>query len=757
MAVAEVERALKKGRPATQDQLRIAREILKNEPARLESVERRHMENICARVADGRPIAEPWVAFVRDRDPALAAEWEAARLDRQSQKTGADRVAAHVARRNEIGPLPAVVDQGRRDEAAKGLLAFGLSYGVDADVGFLLKPPSPRMIQYVDALQRSITQTGRIHIRLPRGKGKTAWAKLAIVWAVSNGWRNFPVVFSATQTLANAIRRDIWDFIERGATFGEDYPEIAHPLRCLDGKMQRADGQTLDGVRTRIARGEDYIVFPTVSGGVASGAILIVRGVQAGCRGLVKGNRRPDYILFDDIETKEAAQSIEQIRKLEDFVQADALGLGGHDRQTSAAMTSTPITPNDLSERYADPAIHPEWETISFPLVISFPQRQSLWDQYQEIYNRCKRTKDSTFLAATAFFRENLAAMMEGAEVLDDSDGDPHELNALQHAMNLLFDNGKKAFYSEYQLAPPRQSEVFRLAPHQVAARINRSPRLVVPPGCQSIVVYCDVNSQAGLRWSAVAFGAGRIAGVIAYGRYPSDKAPLIPQGATMGAEDGAVAVGLARVHALLSDLPFARVGARVKPAVLCFDGGWKTKVVARFCAAISSRFPVIWAKGFAESQYKPYAANGETRSGVVATPGDHTHLSRSPNGEFLAIHTDYWRETAQRACLAEPLQPGSLSLYGDDPLAHYDYAEEICAEYLADKGIGQNGSEFWKWGRVTGAQNHWLDTLSSAFAVASWYHLYDATDDTLTSLNLQPRRALRKAPRRVAKVSIQR
>ena len=37
-------------------------------------------------------------------------------------------------------------------------------------------------------------------------------------------------------------------------------------------------------------------------------------------------------------------------------------------------MTSTPIKPDDLSERFADASRHPEWMTYSDTLVISWPK-----------------------------------------------------------------------------------------------------------------------------------------------------------------------------------------------------------------------------------------------------------------------------------------------------------------------------------------------------------------------------------------------
>jgi hypothetical protein len=70
----------------------------------------------------------------------------------------------------------------------------------------------------------------------------------------------------------------------------------------------------------------------------------------------------------------------------------------------------------------------------------------------------------------------------------------------------------------------------------------------------------------------------------------------------------------------------------------------------------------------------------------------------------------------------------GATSLYGKDPMAHLDYAAEITAEMLSDKGLGSNGTEFWRWSKKPGAENHYLDTLKMAIALGSWLRMHDAS-----------------------------
>ena len=186
-------------------------------------------------------------------------------------------------------------------------------------------------------------------------------------------------------------------------------------------------------------------------------------------------------------------------------------------------------------------------------------------------------------------------------------------------------------------------------------------------------------------------------------------------------------------------------------PKAICFDVGWETKTVTSAIKTIPSKIPVIAAKGSGWRTYKPYKPGGEKRDNIIGV-GDHCCLAKSENGEYLSIHTDYWREEAQRAWLASPLQHGSISIYGKDKLEHYEFATEICSERLADKGTLQNGTESWVWNKT--GRNHWGDVVSGMFAVASWYRLYDATetivDREIMSNTARPAHKLRNTFKKV-------
>ena len=728
--VYEVLRELKRGR--TVDMLRfsaackVARES--KEITTLEKLNRIQADHIRAKMVAGmRRISSDQVEWMAQLDPETTALWKVDSEKKSVAKSGADRVAAHVAKRSDIGQLPAVVDPERRERCRYNLRLFGVTYGRK----LLKHDPSDEMQKFIDGIQSAILNGGLIQVRWPRGKGKSAWVKIAIVWAIAYHHRQFIVAFAANGKAAEAIIDDIWTLVETSDQLFEDFPALCHPVRALDGIVQRCATQNYNGKRTKIYKGVKVIKFAKLEGTDELGFQVVARGVEAGTRGLVDMDMRPDFIFFDDIQTRKTALSVSKTNWLEDFVKQDAMGLAGHDRSIAAAMADTPIAENDLSERHADKNQHPEWITITAPLIIKWPKNLELIDAFEEMYKRDIANNDFTLTMSKAFYIEHQVEIEEGTEVLDPMDGDESEVSAMHHALNLYCKIGKEGFFSEYQMQTRRECDMVQIDADTVSRRLNTYEMCVLPLECRAFVAYCDVNAVAsgGLRWAVMAVGPRRVCTIAAYGRYPK-RGRLYPEKSTETQRKIAIAQGIVAVYNTINALPLrTAVGKNLIPTALCVDSGWETKVVCSAIRSINSRFPVIPSKGFGWKNYKPYKRNGEQISGVISM-GDHCHLSQSENGVFLAVHTDYWKEEMQRSLLAPPLQPGSLSMWGNDHTLHYDLASEICNEKLSAKFQRPDGQEQWDWSKS--GLNHWCDVITGCFYVASWYRLYDATESII-------------------------
>lgn len=638
--------------------------------------------------------------------------------------SNAERQARHAARHGDIGELPPVADPERVERCRRSLVEFGVTYCLGGTTALLKRPPSPRMRAYAEELQRAIEGTGMLHIRFPRGAGKTTWIKIAIAWAVTYGLLKFVVVVGATSEHAEGIIADIWALFEHCDLYAADFPAVSWPIRRAEGLQQRFASQKYHGKNTRMSKDATEFRLPIIEGAPSSGAVVKGRGASGAVRGLAIGAQRPDFVLLDDLQTAEAAKSQTKLKKLVKLIRKDVLGLGG-ERMLNVVMTSTPIEPGDLSEQFADESLHPEFRNVSFPLVVAWPKRDDLWDRYDELWRAAKRSGDATFSEATAFYEAHRAAMDEGGEILDPGAFDARlERSGIQHARNLLLAQGREAFNAEYQLEVHRDADVVQLDEKTVVSRTNGWARRQLPKGTNRVVGFLDVNAAVGITWVLEAFGRGNVSAILDYGRYPGNGRRLVPEGATQEEEKRAVAAGVQKV---VSDLLALRLvdeaGAEKRVEAVWIDDGFQSKVVRTVAAVFRRRghANVFTMKGVDHFGYRNDGKH------VVGVPKEHVDFRQAEQDEWFMADADYWKETAQRAFLGPPLQPGTTSLFGRDGMAHWDFAAELCAESLVSKTADRpGGRERYRWALKPGADNHYLDAHAGCFAMASWYNLLD-------------------------------
>lgn len=677
----------------------------------------RARDNASARISNGTRLNSDSLLALELFAPELRATYSERRAA-TAAKSEAERAAAWKERHANIGQPPPVEDPERRERCARDLALFGTTYCSDS----LLHAPSSHMLRFVRAIEDALLNGGKVHVRFPRGKGKTTWIKIATLWALSYGHRRYVVIVAATAKKAQRLLKEIYRQIRFGEEYHADFPEVSHPFRALNNIPQRAKSQHIDGLKTAIEIASDRLRFPTVTGSPSSGSVVAAFGVGGPVRGESEGAIRPDEVLIDDAQKRADTKSSRKTDDFEAFVTQDLYGLAGHNRQISVLMASTPVSADDGSSRFADSDRHPEMRTVEIPLIISPPAHPALWDEFARLYSQdliVHAESPGAPWASREYYRNHRAEMDEGCEVIDPLDGDPaSEDSAIHHAFVLRCQMGAEAFDAEYQMQLHRTEQLVALSPSYVASRLNGTARYRLPIATRQCVAYCDVNARAdaGLRWGIMAIGRGNVAALIDYGRYPTT-GRLYPENATEAEINNAVARGLAVVTRHIASLPLTRGGVRVNPVALCFDGGWRTAAVSAFVRAFQAPFKLIHSKGFSWKHYQP--------NDRIARPANHCHLGEAGYGVFLAIHADYWREYAQRALLAEPLQYGSLSFFGADPKAHAKLAEEICSEELIDTGTTDAGKAMWVWRRRS-PENHYGDVVSSLFAVAEWFRLLE-------------------------------
>lgn len=703
----------------------------------------------------GRLNAEATIG--RRMDAAELAEFRKAQTVRQLQlaqkkaqgpMSTADRVAKHVASRNEIGEIPPVRHPRLKAKCKYDLAAF-LWYYCRPILSH--KPSADLKAGLIADVEKCILWGGQVAELFGRGGGKTTVVDFgAATWALLYGHRRFPVDIGASLKLAKRNLKVVRRLIERSPEIAADFPAVALPVRALGGIAQRAASQTYRGEPTGIEWGADQIILPMLRDengnplDAGCGGILAATGIGGAIRGSNEGGRRPDMLLIDDPQTRKIAASPKAVEGVIDYIHSDALGLAGHDTTIACFLTITPQRFGDVATEISSQAKHPEWDVRVQPFIKRLPPN---WDQLCELfvakYAEDMAAKEYNLPRSTAWYDENRELFAE-LETIDPLQFDERrERDVTHHMLNLRAKMGKRAFDAEMMMHVADAASTIQINPDIVAAALNGAPQDVCPPGTDTVIGFFDVNIQqgAGLSGVLVAFGPNRVAAGIDYIRIPSDGSPLVPPNSSDYVRNRRVAAAIREAVQWASTRRIRDTkGRAVRIRALGFDRGWLPDVVHRTLYVIRKRvplgFPVVAVRGF------PWNKFG-TRKTDILRRGDHIFATRSKFGEYLAMMAPYWREVMQGGFLETPLFPGSFSLWGKDAAVHYRVAQEICANKLVRKYQVYSGRETttaWDW--MSTGPDHFGDAFTNAFALASWYRAYDALSSTIDASALGVREA---------------
>lgn len=280
----------------------------------------------------------------------------------------------------------ALKEQARRKRvayASKGILQFGQVYFPQY---FTL--PSPQVHLDIYSELEEITKPSKQLVghrkayALPRGCAKsTILDFLFPLYCICFGIKKYILIISASQTLANVFLEAIKDELEFNEQLIEDFGK-------LRGDLWRADA------------------FLTSTG-------IKVESLGAGTkiRGRKNGSYRPDLVVFDDLETDEGVRSAEQRKKLSDWFYKACLKVGTP--KTDFVFLGTVLHHDALLVNVLH---NPTFKSKRYSAVLSFAERQDLWQEWEEILTELanpNRLED-----AKAFYEERKEEMDKGVKVL---------------------------------------------------------------------------------------------------------------------------------------------------------------------------------------------------------------------------------------------------------------------------------------------------------------------------------------------------
>ncbi len=652
-------------------------------------------------------------------DAALSEQWEAAAnvmhgtaRDANERRRDRRKASSMIERRSCADPAR----RARLERDPAGWLrwyleaAFPLPWGgVHRDI--------------IAAAVRAIRTGAGMATAAPRGTGKTTVLAGVALWAVLSGACRFPVVAGWSHQAARRMLRKWIATLADNDRLRADYPEVCGPFEVsthanrLKG-MAWADTGDLCGADVRVMDGA--LVLPDGRG--ALGAVSIAGNVRGLHAGLPDGSTiRPDVLLLDDPQDKPTAESPKLTRQTVERIESDLFNLSGPGTRLSVMVACTVANEGDVAEYFLT---HADFEAVRVGQVTQWPDgfadkaspARRLWEQWNAVRVEGLSEHDGG-KRARAFYKANKAAMVEGMAVSWPArfDKKRHDPDAFYAAMFDYYRLGERAFMAERQNAPMRtETTVYDLSAALVATRIHPDRRRgELPAEARLIVAATDLNHY-GLHSAAAGFGNDQTAWLAWYGRHDNNGRGIVPTNCPESEAKRAMFEALVAHGAGIAALPLTRAGEPARPSLWVIDAGYMPDVVRRYLdgPARTLGIPVMCARGFSADKYRPGG------KGTIGAPRENCHLAESTvAGRFLAFNADAWREVSQRAWLASPNAPGSLSLF--DGARHAEFAEQVTREKLVEKLSGQFGP-VWRWHSQPGWHDYG-DAVTMLYVAAAW------------------------------------
>jgi hypothetical protein len=666
--------------------------------------------------------------------PSAAAK---AHSDLMARKSREQHAAA-----SEIGPIPAVINPERKERCRLDLFAFLTTY-FPHSTG--LRPFSPDHHRVIALIQDAIINGGRLVNAVYREFAKSTIVENAMIWAIIYGHRQFGLVTGVNLAASSANIESIKSELAERDDLLEDFPEVCFPIHALDGKPQRCASQTCCGEHTFMTWRADVLVLPTVPGSPASGNIIIAKP-YAKARGVKFKrpdgvNARPDLILVDDPQDDESAVSPDQVQKNLKILKKNLIHTAGHSRQLAIVVNGTVIAKGDMIEALlADTA----WQGERIKFVKSWSAvHDTFWlKEYATVRRTFDRSiqgdKQRAYREATALYASRRDVADAGCEVSwSERYNRPIELSAIQHAYNVLIDDGPEVFASEYQNEPlDERIASSKLTAALVASKTNSLARGVVPKSADFVSAYIDVHLRL-LYYVVTAWSKDFTGSVIDYGTYPRQPLGYFAQAsapATMEAmmpgtaEDAFIQAGLTRLTDTVLGMAFTREdGATMHVGQLLIDAKWgeKTELVKKFCRRhpqSGTRLMAAMGRGIgpAQKEFAEYNAEVGARTGY----GWRIGKPAGDGDRWVTIDTNTMKSFVAGR-LALPLgTPGGIDLFGLDPREHTLFADhsvsEAPVEMTAKRDIGNVRSKaVWEW-LMPHSDNHYWDCLVGSAVGAS-------------------------------------
>lgn len=627
----------------------------------------------------------------------------------------------------DIGPPPAVAD-----EAAKRVVSENLEEFLKRFFPSVFNWPfSQDQRESLSRMDYIVDRGGLQVIADPRGTGKTQRALRTAIKAILTGKRKYVCLVAATDKKAKSLIKAARTILGYNEELYRLFPNEIHGFPQLRGSNKKAQGQICCGVETAIHFGADKIIFPTITGSVASGAVISSCGITGDVRGQFHTRQdgaviRPDLILIDDPQTKESAGSPDQTQERLEIIEGDILGMAAPDTAMACVALCTVIEKGDLSDRLLSLQ---KWHGKRTKTINVMPTNMAAWDKYFEDISEAERIKEPERINAAYLASRDV--LDEGCVVAWEHKKEQNDVSAIQSAMHLLYRCGPTAFAAEYQNEPlDNAAGTDQPTFSGLDTKLTQLERGVVPVWATKLTMGIDVQGRL-LFWAVVAWADDMTCSVVDYGAWPEqsrgyftlgDAAPTLQQASGLSQLPGALHWGMTGLMAAKLGKSFIREGGgeiSIGRAVVDANWGESTDVVYEFCRRSTFGGILVPSHGrgikAGDKPMNEWASKPTETHGWhwVLTPGDGKRAVR-----HVVFDTNHWKTTMSNRAMAVLGEPGTMTVYGSRQETHRMLMDHLTSE-SPTKTSGR-GRELWEWKAQPGRDNHWMDCLSLAGVGAS-------------------------------------
>jgi hypothetical protein len=638
-------------------------------------------------------------------------------------------------------------DPARREACREDLHLFLRTY-FPHSTG--MKPFSEKHKDAILRTQYAIQRGGGVVMTcFPRGFGKTTISENTAIWASLYGHRRFIPIIGADKGAATDTISSLKFELTENDLLEEDFPEVVVPFKLLENKAQRCANQKYNGELTYIKWSAEELGFAWLKDGDGnyldnSGACFRCLGITGRIRGMsVKtpdGQKmRPDFFILDDPQTDESAQSPTQCDKRMSIYQKSILRLGGHNKLLSGVINATVIEPDDMVDQLLSQEKHPEVEGVRIPMLLSMSDRhEDLWmDHYAEM-RRTYNPEDPgdrrrAIKRANEFYAENREAMDVGAEATwehcyAELDG---EVSAIQHAYNILIDDGPHVFASECQNEPVSRTPagIDFLSPEEICAnRVGLHAQL--PRNVETLGLHIDVQKKA-LYYCVTGFSEDFSVYPIEYGMFPEQRSGRLSysdvkntlQRRYKGMSDEAVIEVAVRelTQRLMGNTYTREDNVKMSVDVGLVDGGYQSDAVQRGVVTSNCRnLYVAYGRGVRAGDtpmMQLARRGGEKRSKDMFVPWRMLIDQNRRAIRYVLFCTNSLKTFIHRRIRTDIGEPGSFLLPQG---THKEFAHHISGSEIPMETEGPFGKVI-EWSMLPGKpDNHLFDCLVGSAVAAS-------------------------------------